>query len=623
MRGQKGGSLTKNGKTLTAEQMLDKFTATYLDKDTINLNPTQHTILKEFNDILSEKKLHELFNADNNLVLEDEYLNFDEIEKRIYMSIAESGLNTTGKPKMTIPKILYNIVKVGRRNDGKIEKQSPVFLLDHPYIEKNSTTDKWTLFVKKDGSYIHTGLEEEGKTYEEVLNKLLCNNKSYEIKSYPGDFPLASITSSLKNNDAFMEILEEHLNDFNTMRRPKKLWFNIKKNKENNTVFNVFYVEQDRQNPNKYHFHPHNFINFLPSSSIEKTMKQLYNDIAKRLSELFEDCAYKYLISPERFYHIHVTKIPNEEDILLTCHAMFEELSVIDDKPSNNKKKNNDKITNTMKKFQDFTYESPNGDTFKLSRPIIYRRPSPNLNTSYNSEIRKKFRRAHNYYILLKPDTSSHPIYKISQNNQFGNPFLIQDQSFIDGDPSAPTPFDQKLVFIPAIAEASLGHPLFDINHIKGKGVMLGLRLGPCTVLCDTVDNDFEYREKTIRALFNPNLSTPLTANEIEEHMYKDYKNLKKESLSNHNKKVLNTYYGVGKYEPEEWIPYLKGDSNVYQVISGVEMLDDDEIIKELKCRVEGKTKEECEQQQQNGGNRRKKTKKNRKSAKSTRKHRS
>ena len=221
MRGQKGGSLTKNGKTLTAEQILDKFTATYLDKDTINLNPTQHTILKEFNDILSEKKLHELFNADNNLVLEDEYLNFDEIEKRIYMSIAESGLNTTGKPKMTIPKILYNIVKVGRRNDGKIEKQSPVFLLDHPYIEKNSTTDKWTLFVKKDGSYIHTGLEEEGKTYEEVLNKLLFNDKSYVIKSHPGDFPLASITSSLKDNNAFMEILEENLNDFNTMRRPK------------------------------------------------------------------------------------------------------------------------------------------------------------------------------------------------------------------------------------------------------------------------------------------------------------------------------------------------------------------------------------------------------------------
>ncbi len=568
MRGQKGGSLTKNGKTLTAEQILDKFTATYLDKDAVNINQSTHGILKKFIDILNTDKSYQLFDASKHLVLEDEYLNFDDIEKRVYKSVVKDGQNSARNLKLIFPKILYRIYK----NNNP----SNIFFLDHPYIEKKSNSNSWSLFVKKDGNYIDTGFQEEGTSYKEVLNKFLLS-KSYAI----GDNNYQEHVSGLKDK---ITILSDDIQDFNTMPKSDKLWFNLNDDSE----LSVFYVEKDNRNPNKFFFHPHNFIRFLPSRAYEENMKHLFYDTARKMSEIFEDCKYQYLVTGDRFYHIHVTKIPNEEDILLTCHAMYEQFSY---------ESNNQEAKKMQENLKKFTLETPNSKLYKLSRPIVNGK-TPNFNNSNNSQIKRKYRRAHNFYILLQPGKSSHPIYKISKHNQYGNPFLVSGPMQMQREYG----MHQRDAFRPAIYDYSLGDLLFDINHIKGKGVMLGLAKEKCVMLCDNVVEDFNYRKKVINTLFDESLSSPLTKEDIETHMltpetipninnstrnttkFKNYMTNNNTSSINSGvtKKIVDRILALYPGQARKDIINLIKDHSLTGVINNIYMIDDDQEIKKI-----------------------------------------
>ena len=49
--------------------------------------------------------------------------------------------------------------------------------------------------------------------------------------------------------------------------------------------------------------------------------------IQTKLNTLLGGDCYKYLFEPDKFYHIHVTNIKNEPDILLTIHAAYETMA--------------------------------------------------------------------------------------------------------------------------------------------------------------------------------------------------------------------------------------------------------------------------------------------------------
>jgi len=184
---------------------------------------------------------------------------------------------------------------------------------------------------------------------------------------------------------------------------------------------------------NIYKFHPHNLINFLPNITDENLFKSLFKDITSNLNTFIKD---SYNNKPDGFFHIHVTKIDNEENTaLLTLHARYEIITegndieyIYNGKPR------------TRKGIRGFN------DTSK---------------------------REHSSYLLLNLKSHNHSLFTIHPNAP-----ISQSWDMFKQQESCHSGF--------ALTENINGATIFDINYIENKGIILTKARKPCTRLCDS-----------------------------------------------------------------------------------------------------------------------------------------
>lgn len=481
---QKGGAFTHNGRTYTAEQILDKFSRTYLEKHEIELDPSIYEALMPF---VREEDIIKWFifnprNPETRLFLNDADLTQEGIDRRIYTGILDTEtLSPDQKPIFTLPPTpyIFNLTLNG-------EPYRP--LAFRPFLEKqplrnNEQVPRWKVFVKDPVTLseifieleipaedIQTALETLFFTYHEaiVVNPILID-----------------MTSVFQGPNEVVPYDDATLSE--VRRLLPKLFF-----LKNNAKIRPIYCEQSSDNPMRYFFHPHNLLNFLPRK--EEKCKELFEQITAKLNELTEG-GYIYSIDPDKFYHIHVSKLPGEDStLLLTMHAAYEDVSI--DPPKKDK-------------LADYVYIDGEGREKRSRRPgsrrIVINGPP---RTPLKDEIHRE-RRLHNAFILLKSGERIHPLYKVSQQSQVGNPFLSLEFSYRNmlEAPFATFPFNEQ----------TLGEPIFDIDHLSGKGVMIIRNHKKCTTYCD--DNeafDEEARNIMINLVTNPRLSSPIEPGELD-----------------------------------------------------------------------------------------------------------
>lgn len=457
---QKGGKYTfedtnRGDITLTGEQILDRFTVSdenqqnYLTKQTINIDHSLYETVKSYFFVGEEIQcVNQLRNfnflwldADRKLLLNEGNLDFDTIESKVFTSIEfTNDKNTNESPIAQITSPVY----IFQNTEDK-----QVFDAYHPSLVKEAGTDKWKLFVKvKTNSGIldkETTLVVEGKTAKEavlaiVKNAIFKTTQGQEVHSNMAQ-PLSMVRI---NNKAIYDKMAKY---------PMIIYDFILKE----MALRAFWFKQEGEN--KILFHPHNMINFLPNATHEANFKTLFKSISTGLNKL---TGLSYNISPDKFYHIHTTYLPDEKDILLTIHGQYEELY-------------SDSLN---KRLKGYSYRYDTNKKIKLGRKDWYKSIST-LNCDDNSKNEqneyKKVRKEHNAFIILKKDGNVHPIYRLSDANQLGNPFL-GTSSYVHSC------HEVNLAFLQTI----LGISKMDINHVEGKGVILAATTNQnCTLFCN------------------------------------------------------------------------------------------------------------------------------------------
>ena len=187
------------------------------------------------------------------------------------------------------------------------------------------------------------------------------------------------------------------------------------------------------QEGNIYKFHPHNLINFLPNTIDEELFKSLFKDITSNLNTFIKD---SYNNKPDGFFHIHVTKIDNEENTaLLTLHARYEIIT------------------------------EGNDIEYKYNGKLRTRKGIRGFN-----DVSK---REHSSYLLLNLKSHNHSLFTIHPNAPISQSWDIfkQQESCHSGF---------------ALTENINGATIFDINYIENKGIILTKAGKPCTRLCDS-----------------------------------------------------------------------------------------------------------------------------------------
>jgi hypothetical protein len=485
---QKGGAITHNGRTMTAEQILDKFTATYFDKNTIDLEPSFYQTIYPLVDIAKNKEFYKFFDLATGYGLEDSELTYDGINKRVWIGLMDTTRRNGAKAILKFPITPYHIV-TAFTPDRKVRTSKPAH---EPYIEQQPTVGNavpsWKVYVKDihTNNYEYANIEFQAPNIEKAMEKLIMtSDPSYFIQN--------------------PEIITEYLDgvwslnstipigpSFDAMSKSSKIVF-IKQGQNIRPI----YCEQSTENPSKYYFHPHNLINFLPKTTSEQVFKTVFNQIVEKLNQLSEG-GYIYSVDPDKFYHIHLTKIPNETDLLLTIHAAYEDTSI------------DDKFAKLASYKYEYTNQNGRVQSKNLGRPGF---PTEIINT-FKSDPRKmtkketikKMRRLHNAFILVKRDTNTHSLYKLSSRSQVGNPFLTLYGNFHVQlyNPFSNFPLSQNL----------LGDNVLNINHISGKGVMLTIKPNECQVFCNhAVNNDIKVKLLTL--VFDTTLSNPIQESEL------------------------------------------------------------------------------------------------------------
>lgn len=220
------------------------------------------------------------------------------------------------------------------------------------------------------------------------------------------------------------------INDTYYYDENKKLFFIISENGDDNQL-RFFHLIQEG---NIYKFHPHNLINFLPNTKDEELFKSLFKDITSNLNIFIKKDSYNN--KPDGFFHIHLTKIDNEENTaLLTLHARYEIITEAND-----------------------------------------------IEYIYNGKLRTRkgirgfndtSKREHSSYLLLNLKSHNHSLFTIHPNAPISQSWDIfkQEESCHSGF---------------ALTENINGATIFDINYIENKGIILTKAGKPCRRLCDS-----------------------------------------------------------------------------------------------------------------------------------------
>jgi hypothetical protein len=489
MRGQKGGSFTKNGVTYSAEYILDKFTKTYLHKDKFYLEPSIVKTLQSYIENAKNKDYYKWFDATKNLILEDSELTQEGIDKRIYHGIVETG-KKKGISTFQFPITPYEFTYT-------VNGTTNHTLAYQPSI-KQIQDGAWQIFVKdpKTKKDIATEIVLPGNTVEEALEKIVFNGYINIIQS-----EYAEYVSGFNTLNATLTLDETSLCIFNDMKKSNKILFLKKENKPGN--IRPIYCEQKPSDPRTFLFHPHNLLNFLPQSKKENDLRLLFEEITSQLnaSIINTNTNYIYSLDPDKFYHIHVTYVPNEENIILTIHAAFEDLRTEAGKEKLKKyiyinQKGTRKVLGRFGAIESFINTIPNNTKSQQS-------------TEMKQKV-KEMRYLHNAIILLKPNKQIHSIYRLSKNNLVGNPFLTDKGKFLMQFVS---PFSNFAFF-----QSNLGNPVMDLMHISGKGVMISNYNEECQYFCDIAQNNI-VKKMVQDLVINPGYSNPIEPDQLFDYL--------------------------------------------------------------------------------------------------------
>jgi hypothetical protein len=495
MRRQTGGSFTLNERSITAEELLDKFSKTYLEKHIFQADKVFYKTLQTYLTLGQEEGLSPVadniwlvFDKRKKLFLEESQLNFDGIEKRVYNRIQTDGAHYITKKSLFSKEsvnhglifTLANPTYIFIDEQHKINNKAAKFLADHPFIRRDKTNSNlWKLWVMEKNVEKETTIQGE---YENPEDFILHITKQYT--NYNGDPESRSQMTTYKLPSDTMNI--SNIDIFNQLKTDSNLIPNIIYELIEGKL-RAFYARP--RSANEWVFHPHNLIGILPNTKNEEIFISLFSKISQILSKLKAVPTDNYRSLPDKFWHIHVSIIPNEEVILLTCHTLYE--------INANEKE--------LERFSKYVYKNKNNKLYKSGR-IELINAHPKLN---NDLVYKAYSRAHSAYILLKPNTSSHALYKQSMQNQAGNPFLNPDVTVYD--------------FLPrfSFGQTSFGVNKFDLNHIDKKGVIFGSSNSSeavCEIFCNasnTMKIDLSKNMRNKYMSFIRGTSTPAKPEEV------------------------------------------------------------------------------------------------------------
>lgn len=532
---QRGGSVTLNYE-FSAEDLLDRFSDTYFEKHDIELSPGIYEALYKFLHVGEDKGLSPSnnntwfwFNQEDNeytprLLLEDKYLNFDEIEKRLYNALSKKENGVFQERNGVEHRVRPYVMHFAKPNYIFREEKEKIFHnivpALNPFIRKVSSNPvEWKLYIRIDGraeETVYTSNQSEPKNaIVELIKKYADTNQNL------GD--QGQVSGCSQGGRPITDMSKIHL-----LQTNDKLIMHIE-----NQRLSVYYAEKQKKGNNErigeeWKFHPHNLTEFLPSTYYEKQFKKLYMEIQKKLDAIKDDPHFNYTMLPDGFFHIHVGYIPNEEAILLTVHGLAEI---------------NWKSEENGKKFSEYIYENNKGRYSRKREKSIERNNFPgHLNSESNradAEVKHyvNLRKGHNAYILVKPNTSHHPLYRFSDETQTGNPFFLfpdyrTNVMMVEyGIPMA-SPF--------ALDNNAFALTKYDINHMLNKGIQLCSSGGSCKfcnlnsdIPVDGMAQDFQRNiTKLIRASSNP-----ITKNNLQ-----GWKNRVMQAKANGKVSILNSY---------------------------------------------------------------------------------
>ena len=414
----KGGSFTYNYQNWTAQQILDHFSKddSYLIKKDFPADINFYNLITKYINNADSLWL------DNDLILSN--LNYELIESKLW-----NHLTSLKNTQVTLRTPVFRYLQADAAS-RIVEAQ----LVSHPYLKKDQGNN-YILHIG--GKSFDTGKTDWKEAFSGIIGNFNINtsdknDQEQQLTSFTTNIPIDKLNRSKCKAKRFNE---------NTYDETRKILYTKYTNGAKSFV-GVYYIE--KEGDDEYVFHPLNLLNNLPKSEDELLFKKLFTDITGFLNTNYGG-GYNNL--PDGFWHIHVTKIPNEDDILLTLHAKNEIVDPIEEKQY--KYKNNDGESNIVR--------------------IKY----ANLQ---NNNKKKGLQEKHNFFILLKK-TEPSLIYSLQNKDHSTNP-LIAESGF-------------------SLSESALGYPIFDINHIGTKGVIItSVKGSPCSVFCDTaVDQDKRHTE--------------------------------------------------------------------------------------------------------------------------------
>jgi hypothetical protein len=257
-------------------------------------------------------------------------------------------------------------------------------------------------------------------------------NEIKEFKIQPQDITQMSAFKSLPefiNTNITKDEIDNHLQYFGTKKGefpnyyfPDKNLFMILSLHDTDKIryrlYNITY------NENIYVIFPQPYNNIILNDKYSPPIKNIFNTIVSTLNRI-ENI---YMVSPDRFFHIHVTQINNENYILLTLHVLYE--------VSN--RNNIDPLS--------IHYNSKTITRY-------------NVNNVNVNQTRKK----HSFYVLFNLSKNEHYLYE-SKN--------MDDIYYASPDSIA---FKQTI----------MGDTLIDINYLGGDyNVLVSKLIEKCTNLC-------------------------------------------------------------------------------------------------------------------------------------------
>ena len=200
---------------------------------------------------------------------------------------------------------------------------------------------------------------------------------------------------------------------------------------DNNDI--KLYMFNVKKEGNIYKIFPFSYSNLLLNLKYEEAIKNVFETIRDKLNQITR--SEKYVILPDGFFHIHVTKPERQERyVLLTLHALYE-------------------IENHGPDIT-YNYKTSNGQ-------IISRIRKDEQTLSMNKDA---IRKEHSFYVLYDLESSNHYLYQINDSDKINKFFGLQKSLGIE--------------------ERLLGNNVFDLNHIEGKGVILTTLFKKCDFLC-------------------------------------------------------------------------------------------------------------------------------------------